>query len=455
MNTYRRRHGVRAGERGVALVGVILLLLMMSALAAALGLSGQTETLVARNHESLAQARASAEAGLNHAAQVTIDYLRTIDPANIPATLDTLLVDTSALEDVTFGAATDVVVGGDPSDEYEVLLMDEDNPARDEAQIANMAGDDHDEDNNATTDANNRLVIRATGRARGNSTVTLEALIAPVELGAIVVDGDLEISGSVAVVSGTDPEEADVHTNGNLDISGSATAQGDMTASGTYEGPEGGSGGAPKKPLPKIRAEDYKHRAEYVLADTGFIMCNKSGGCGAVANGGMVLDCNSGSACRTTYGWEFNGPGGWRAANNGTKFDGAFYVEGKATITANHGSPPDPAPWLLTVIAEGSIDLSGSPALTSYTNQLLFVTDADLDISGGVSTSITAQGQMLVHEQISLSGNVTLGGQLIVEDAPSVDPLVQTNRISGNVTINYNGGLGTNQFFVVGWREVR
>ena len=449
MHTKRRQRKVPTGERGVALVGVILLLLMMSALAAALGVSGQTETLVTRNHQALAQARASAEAGLNRAVQVTIDYLRTIDPVNIPNTLDTLLVDTTTL-DVTFGTATDLPSAGDSDAQYTVFLMDDDDPDRGFVpDLDSDANPDNDEDASQTTDLNQTIVIRATGRARGNSTVTLEALIAPVELGAIVVDGDLEISGNVSVESDVSDEDADVHTNGSLDVSGSATAEGDMTASGTYDGPEGGSGGAPEKPLPKIRAEDYKHHAEYVLADTGLLMCNTSGGCGAVANGAMVLDCNSGSTCRTTYGWEFDGPDGWRAANTGTKFDGAFYVEGKATITANH------AAWLLSVIAEGSIDLSGSPEMTSYTNQLLFVTDADLDISGGVSTDISAQGQMLVHEQISLSGNVTLGGQLIVEDATSEDPLVDTNRISGNVTINYSGGLGTNQFFVVGWREVR
>ena len=42
------------GERGSALVGV----------------SGRTETLVARNHHSGARAQAAAEAGLNHAVQV-------------------------------------------------------------------------------------------------------------------------------------------------------------------------------------------------------------------------------------------------------------------------------------------------------------------------------------------------------------------------------------------------
>ena len=36
------------GERGSALLGVLLLMMMMSALAAALGVSGRTETLISR-----------------------------------------------------------------------------------------------------------------------------------------------------------------------------------------------------------------------------------------------------------------------------------------------------------------------------------------------------------------------------------------------------------------------
>lgn len=451
MNTNTRRHGVRTGERGSALVGVLLLLLMMSALAAALGVSGQTETLVARNHESLAQARASAEAGLNHAVQVTISYLRTIDPANIPTTLNTLLVDTTALDGVAFGEPTAVQGAADADAAYEVLLMDEDDPDRDVVVTA-IAGDD-DENNDPLTDANQKIVIRAVGRARGNTTVTLEALLAPVELGAIVVDGDLTIQGSISVINSTDPlsEDADVHANGNLDINGNATVlQGDITASGTYEGMAAGMGGQPEKPLPNVRAEEYKHHAEYVLADTGLILCNMSGGCGAVANGGMVCDPGpSGNDCRDTYGWEFDGGGEWSLTSAGTALNGAFYVEGKATISTNDDT------LMLTVIAEGSISLSGNPTLTSYTNELLFVTDADLKTLGFVSTDVVAQGQVLVHEQIDLGGNITLGGQVIVENATSIDPFVDQNSISGNVTVDYSGGLGTNQFFVVGWREVR
>ncbi|OFW01874.1 MAG: hypothetical protein A3I61_02470 [Acidobacteria bacterium RIFCSPLOWO2_02_FULL_68_18] len=440
--------GGRPGERGTALVGVLLLLLLMSALAAALGVSGRTETLVARNHQSLAQARVAAEAGLNQAIQRAVTYLRTIDPVNIPNTLDSLLVDTSALTGVAFATSTAVPGAADPDATYELLLMDEDDPDReDSTSIGGDADLTNDEDGNEITDNNRTLVIRAVGHARNNTSVVLEALIAPVQLGAIVTDGDLTISGSVTVTGGA---HASVHSNGDLTVDGgSASVSGDLTASGEYDGPAGGSGGAPEKPLPRIRAEDYKHHAQYVLSDDGLVLCNQSGGCGATAYGGTVCDSgNSGNDCRGAYGWQFDGPDGWSMGSAGTPLSGTFYVEGAARIS----SSPTLA---ITLIAEGSIDISGSPVLTAHTDELLFVTDGDLDISGGVDTDVVAQGQMLVHEQISISGNATLGGQLVVEDAASVDPLVENNSISGSVTIDYNGTLGTNLFFVTAWREVR
>ena len=60
-----------------------------------------------------------------------------------------------------------------------------------------------------------------------------------------------------------------------------------------------------------------------------------------------------------------------------------------------------------------------------------------------------------MHEQVSLHGNPSLGGQLLVEDATSVDPGVTANDISGNVTLTYTGGLGSDTFGVAGWRDVR
>ncbi len=424
------------GERGSALVGVLLLLLMMSALAAALGVSGHTETLVARNHESLAQARASAEAGLNRAVQVTITYLRTIDPDNIPTVLDTLLNDTSALVGVAFNAATPFDEASDSTAAYEVLLMDEDDPDRGDITTVNADADlTNDEDGSELTDANRTIVVRAIGRARGDTSVVLEALLSPVQLGAIVTDGNLDISGNVEVTGGP---HAGVHSNGDLTIDGSAEISGSMTASGEYDGPVGGSGHAAEKPLPNIRASDYRHHADYILTDGGTVTLPS----------GMELCNASGNqhACRNGYGWSYT-KGVWSVGSQGTPL-GTYYVETRADIGSK-------STLQITVIAEGSIDISGSPTLTADTDELLLVTDADLDISGGVDTNVVAQGQMLVHEQISISGNATLGGQLIVEDATSEDPFVDANHISGSVVIDYNGTLGTNMFFVVGWREVR
>jgi hypothetical protein len=424
-------------ERGSALIGVILLLMMMSALAAALTVSGRTETLVARNHQSAAQARTAAEAGLNHAVQVTVDYLRTIDPDDIPNTLDALLADPTPLAGITFGASTTIAGAADPDARYEVLLLDEDDPDRGVA--TNIDGDldaTNNEDGNELTDNNSTIVVRAVGYAANNSSVVLEAILSPVPLGAIVTDGDLEISGSVAV-SGAG---ASVHSNGDLTIDGgSATVSGPVTASGEYTGPAGPLEGQPEIPLPTVEAADYRHKANFILTSTGQIVSHPGGAvlCSVTTNP---------NACRPSHGWGFQG-GEWSIGATDAP-TGTFYVEGPVEIAAN-------STLNITIIAEGSIDLSGSPTLTANTDELLFVTDADLDISGGVETDVVAQGQMLVHEQVSISGNATLGGQLIVEDATSLDPLVDVNSISGNVTIDYNGTLGSNLFFVTGWREVR
>jgi hypothetical protein len=108
----------------------------------------------------------------------------------------------------------------------------------------------------------------------------------------------------------------------------------------------------------------------------------------------------------------------------------------------------------LTIIAEGSIEISGNPKLTPDNVELLFVTDRDLKISGNLTIAL-AEGQMLVHEQLQISGNPVLLGQIVVEDADDEDDTVTESRISGNPMMIYNGDVGSAKFRVVGWREVR
>jgi hypothetical protein len=63
---------------------------------------------------------------------------------------------------------------------------------------------------------------------------------------------------------------------------------------------------------------------------------------------------------------------------------------------------------------------------------------------------------MLVREQVELGGNVSVVGQVIVNDAEdSSSNLVTSNHLHGNVTIQYAGGLGGSSFTVTGWRDIR
>jgi hypothetical protein len=75
-----------------------------------------------------------------------------------------------------------------------------------------------------------------------------------------------------------------------------------------------------------------------------------------------------------------------------------------------------------------------------------------LDIVG---EDLLVQGQMLVREQVDIGGNVSLSGQLLVQDAESTSNLVTSNSIHGAIDITYSGGLGGSSFTVTGWRDVR
>lgn len=357
-------------ERGTALVGVLLLLMLMTALASALAVSGRTETLVARNHQSAAQARLVAEAGLNHVAQVTIAWLRQWPNsyADVDAALDDLLANHSTLldPDITFG--TTIALSGTNNASYEVYLVDEDDSSR--AGGAQTLEDDvdtgNDENNDPDDDENRHLVLRAIGTAQDETRAELEAVISPYELPAIVTNGSLTITGNTSIVAGAN---GGVHANGNLTLSGTSLvvvgtpdlADGSVTSSGTYSGSgapviTGASGGgvAPKE-LPEVDADAYRSWADYILTSDGRIT-NASGTT-------TYCDTNGGkqqTACRNTYGWRFNGAWDLDYANPSAG-EGTYFAEGTGTvsISASPGSALDP--HAITLISQGSINITGSP----------------------------------------------------------------------------------------------
>lgn len=456
-----------AHEQGMALVAVMLLLMVMSALAAALTVSGNSETMIARNHQTAAQARAAAEAGLNHALEVTTDWLQDYQDngyASASAAMTALLVGPDGETGTTATNAdngslaglgiplTGLALSDLPDVTYEVRLFDEDDSNRGVTLSTDDITRIGEGTSGAYSDANTRLVIRAIGYASGNAVATIEATIAPVELPAIVTNGSLEISGN-ATISGT---EGSVHSNTNLEVSGSPTITGDATASGTYT--ETGNptvagvaeGSQSTKTVPSISASDYLSDADFILTSAGRL---------TTAGGTEICDASSpphNQCSNLGYGFEYTTAPSikWQlSSNSDTIIAGTYYVETDVQVSGSPGSAL--LPLQMTIIAEGSIDVSGSPDLTPDTPELLFVTDGDLEISGGITEPSTAEGLMLVHEQLKISGNPTLAGQILVEDGDDAHALVTENEISGNLTLVYNGIAGYVDFDVSAWRPTR
>jgi hypothetical protein len=421
----------------MALVGVLLLLLMMSALGAALAVSGETETLIARNELSASQAQAAAEAGLNHAVEVATEYIFDWNANGFASTsfaVDAVLTNAAdgALEGLVMN--THLTISDDFDAEYEVSITDDDD---------NGTGEDGDPLN----DANEVLVIRSTGYARDGTKVVLEALIAPISLPAIVTNGDLTLHGN----AGIQGPAGSVHSNGGLIIDGnSVSVAGNVSSTGALDCDDPcdqvdgtATEGAPEIAVPPVHASDYFHWADYVLKADGTL----------TDPAGTVL-CTA-SAKTSCNDWDFDSSTGtWSLTSNNTT-PGTYYVEGDAHISGSPGSTKHPAS--ISVIAEGSIEISGSPKLQPDTPELLFVTDEDLKITGTIDTvgeAALVQGQMLVRGQAEILGNASLDGQLLVEDLP-VGDLVDSNSIGGSVVITYTGGLGGSVYSVTSWRDIR
>ena len=62
-------------ERGIALLSVLMLLMIMTAATLSLSVGTQTQLALSRNLELGAQSQVAAEAGLNHAVDVTLAFM--------------------------------------------------------------------------------------------------------------------------------------------------------------------------------------------------------------------------------------------------------------------------------------------------------------------------------------------------------------------------------------------
>ena len=446
------------------MIGVLLLLAIVSTSTAALIVSGQTEVAISQNHEMAAQAQVAAEAGLNHAVDVALTSLRQWQPNGFGTPADAMTSLLLGPDNLSGTVATDadngsleaagiprpparLALAGTLGAQYEARLRDEDDPARGltltAADLVRIA-----ENGQPTTDGNNQIVVQAIGYATDGSMTTLEALIVPVDAPAIVANGDLTVQGNPDIVGAN----GSVHANGDLNLGGSAAVSQNATATGSYN--ESGNpnvagsagGGETTQPVPEINAIDYKPLADYILTSVGTI----TDGTGTIEFCNAWVDAN---ACETAgYMWVFAGANGWTANSVGMFSDGyTYYAETDLTMTGNTGTNGNPLN--ITLIAEGNIDIAGNGVLEADTPGLLFVTDKDLKMVGG-KDQVGAEAQILVGEQLSLLGNTSLRGQIVIQDAASTSNLVTDSRVGGNAMLTSSGALIGTGFEVTGWREL-
>jgi hypothetical protein len=423
-------------EKGVALVVVLLLMAVLSGLATGFAMNGRIETAMALNEVYYAGARSAAEAGLNRA----VEAVRVDNRTNLLAGVDN---DPAATADN--GSIAFMLTGASPyaldaagQYTYTIQIFDDDNPALYDAgltaaQVAAMG-----ENTNVNVDANSTLILRATGMGPGNTIVRLSRVLLsspsivtpPPSLNpAIIVDGDLNIGGNITI----EGKAGSVHANGDLIVDGSAAdIEYNATASGTFSANKnaniGGTtgGGFANINVPEIHASDYVHLADFVLHDDGSAtLADGVTACGVL--------CNQ---------WSWSG-GAWNITGNSAN-TGTFYVETAVEIS---GSPKGPGNTniAMSVIATGSIRITGSPKFTPENiDKFQFITDGDFVMAGAVDVNdpTEVEGQILVREQLHISGNPEFQGRIMVEDAEdSHSEVTGMSAIPGNPTFTYNGTL--------------
>ncbi len=434
--TNRNRLG---DERGMALIGVILLLMLASGICAALAVSGRTETMAAYNVDTSVQAREAAQAGLTAAIEVVLTNLNDND-GSISSLLAGPDNDIGATTDngslVSYGlpaAGSTAQLGSLTGVTYAVRVMDEEDADRGITWTSTMLTSIG-EDGNASSDANEKIAIRAVGTGRGNTSVTFESIIYIPSMPAVVTEGDLYIKGNTII----DGDEGGVHSNSDLTFAGAPDVELDATATGTLVPDDaviGGiaSGGVERKEIPPVNAEDFVNQATKRLNADGK----------GYVNGVEVCDASSvATACVATHGFN-KSAGGWRTS--GSTANGAYYIEGDVDI--------DHTAITVSVFATGYIDIDANGDINSFIPGLMFVTNEDFQMNGN---SNAYGGSIFVREQISLGGNHNITAQIIVEGRTNVSNLVTGNTFHGNVHVTYDGGGYVIKHYAVGgWREVK
>lgn len=413
-------------EKGVALVTAIVVVLIEMALAASLATEIQLRHKEQIKRSSRAEAEFIALSGVEITRLVLLEKRSTgwstllQQNTNLPLTCptisnSTILPEGNATDTGTFsfGSIREYSRGS-----YYVVLRN-----------------DNDDSGGALSDTNDQLVVTSTGTSADGTSVQVQVLVyfVPSQFtpnAALTTGGDLKMSGN-ALITGTN---GSVHTNMNLTMSGNANITKVASAVGTIATSGNATAGtfipnAARVQIPEVDPNAYRSQANYILGADGNVR----------DPAGNIIFYTFGNSDNKFNGIHFNpGVPEWHISGNHTGAPATYFVEGMFAISGN-------AQMQATIIAQGSVKISGNGVLTPHLSNTLVVAGGDIKVSGN---GLTGTGLYFAREQIKLSGNANITGAMIAQDKWDVDPLVTTttgvgDQLSGNATITYNGGLAS------------
>lgn len=384
-------------KKGIALVSALLILLALSIIGVIAINTTVTDTKISGNLKGIKQAFYIADAGISHAGALLQQNIGTWDTYS-------LSIATTALGDGSYSVTA------------------------------------------SNVDGTNKKKVVSTGRTSTGAKATIEAIFIRAKFtpdDAITTNGDLKISGNANILGSS----GSVQSNSDLKVSGKPTIAQGGSASGTADPSPPYTSGASTVSIPEIDPTDFASYADYKLASDGKVYDSE---------GNLLWDTNTQGEWK---GWDYSNPNPkWTLSSDDTPPYGNLYIVGDAKVSGNPGSAS--VPWETTLIVTGDLEISGNPYIVNYTDpsdpigvqNLLFVAGGKLKISGNVTQ--TGKGIIAAYEGIKISGNPTLNGAIIGGNATED----KENKISGNPTITYNGGLlspfSSNTVSILAWRQV-
>lgn len=339
--------------------------------------------------------------------------------------------------------------------------------------------------------------ITSIGIGREGATSTVQAtyqLASPGgATGAIVVNGDINISGNIQI-TGTN---GIIHANGNMVLSGNNRAEKYYSATGTITAPApqpcpNGSvtGAAPtcdaapdmrsaQSPLtvPNVQPTSFLTQADYFLVPANPAAMPSPISSVAIPTTatiydktGAVMASNCESGC--WGGWTYNSTQGW-VINSGSTMPTGTYYGYQSSIQVNTTFGASGSPLTISFIADGHIGFSSGASYfdskaTYLGEKYAVLAGGDVLVGGANLINTESNNIFYARHQFSLEGGQPiLNGRIYVyNETDSVlfneNPVIKVNnsgfRTTGDpqvISAAPSAPSGSSTLTLVGWKEVR